>query len=152
VGVSGDLELTMVGVALTVKGINSIVSKLKKITTKEKWDAVIQETGKIAEKHAKKLSPYLTGELRRNIQYQKTGDFEFTLTNDTPYAIFNEYGASPWGRYGIIKELAPTGIGTPKAPKFYGSGYRPFMRAGVYRAVHEAHRIVGRRIVEGVMK
>lgn len=139
----------MVAFKITVTGVQKFVSKLNKFAKKETFDDILYEIANKAEQYAQNIAPYDTGLMANSIRAIKTGDLKYALQcvaenkNGYNYAIANEYGAHPWGRLDINVP-----IGTADSPRFYGTGYRPFLRPALYKALQDAPKGVSKKLRE----
>jgi len=122
--------MAMVGVQ--VKGLDSIIKRIKYRIKGETWGKVMAKAMYEAEKLAKQLCPVSSdaggGKLRDSIKAIQTGNFSYKMTvtakntSGVGYASFNEFG---W--YGISGK-----VGSVEAPILYLGGYRPFIRPAIW--------------------
>jgi hypothetical protein len=103
------------------KSFEDIIKDIEKRFNPEEFSKMIHIAAYIAVSEAMRLCPVDSGVMRSSISVS-VSETGFTLSCSAPYAVFNEYGT----RY--------LPAGTPNDPKYYKSGYRPFLRVGMLRA------------------
>ena len=113
------IRVQMIGLEAVIKDVKSLGDVKKQL--KLQHDLVLW-----MKREAKKLCPVDTGQMRRTIYMRRVGKLGYELGVTQSYAVWNEFG--PMNRGAVP-------VGTEKTPKFYKSGYRPFMRPAVWRGM-----------------
>lgn len=124
-------------IAFRVTGLNEVMKAFEKASEDSIYNDIIHETGKKAEEYAKQNAPVDSGVMEEDIQVHFE-DKGFILMCNVPWAVFNEYGC-----YNLD-------AGTPGSPKPVVStsgkrAFRPFMRPGIYKAMHELPELFGKK-------
>ena len=111
------IRLEIYGLKEFTKNINS---KFKKQTFEWAMSNVMKEAKRIS---TNELCPFKTGMLHDSIYVRKTGDYTYEIGATMYYGVWHEYGS-----YNI-------NAGTVENPNLIKTGYSPFLRPALWRAI-----------------